>query len=418
MRVLLITLPNEGEPRDYTTPEHFSVGRLRYIPLGVLAVASGIDPQHEVRILDSASMGLSIDETLAVIDEWDPDVVGMTATIGTSYAMKRLLSGIKRAKKVVGGPHATHFSDAIRQLGADAIFQHDADRSFNAWLSSGAPDGLFRDHVDDLDTLPMPRLELLDLDDYAISDPSKVLLKNSGLRFPMYSSKGCPFHCVFCDTQERGFRFKSPVRVVDEMVHALDHGAATVHLMDDCFNVKRSRVVAICDEIRKRNLSITWSARGRAHIDLETATALREAGCERLHVGVETLDPDLLHFVNKSITLDQMRRFFSICRQVGIQTLGYFIIGFPGETTAYRKALPEMIRELGVDIPFFNILYPLPHSEIYDRWVAEGIFPKDFWSQFARDPQPGFQPPAYAPPDLHQELLDTAEWYVDEFYQP
>ncbi|MBF0357353.1 MAG: radical SAM protein [Magnetococcales bacterium] len=418
MRIMLMTLPSEGEPRDYTTPAHFSVGKLRYIPLGILAVASGIDKKHEVRIFDSSSFNLSIDQAIKEIKEWQPDVLGMNASIGTAYSMSRILREVQGPIKVVGGPHTTNFAEQIISLGAKAVFIHDADFNFNEWLDDGCQPGIFNGYVDELDSLPMPALELLNLDDYSIKpeQSGKVLLKNQGLRFPMYSSKGCPFHCTYCDNQQKSFRFKSPKRVVDEMELYLDHGAESIHMMDDCFNIKGSRVLEICAEIKRRNLKFDWSARGRAKINVKTAEALKEAGCMRLHVGVETLDPGLLKSINKSTTIEIMQGFFDICREVGIQTLGYFIIGLPGETSEYRKRLPELIRKMGIDIPFFNILFPLPHSELYDDFVANGVFPNDFWKDYALNPTPDFQPPAYAEPELHQELLDTAEWYVKEFF--
>ncbi|MBF0383322.1 MAG: radical SAM protein [Magnetococcales bacterium] len=418
MRIMLMTLPSEGEPRDYTTPAHYSVGKLRYIPLGILAVASGIDRKHEVRIFDSASFNLGIDEAIKEIRDWQPDVLGMNASIGTAYSMSRILAEIQGPLKVVGGPHTTNFAEQIISLGATAVFIHDADFIFNKWLDDGCQPGIYSGYVEELDTLPLPALDLLNLEDYSIkSDQSgKVLLKNQGLRFPMYSSKGCPFRCTFCDTQQRSFRYKSPKRVVDEMEIYLDHGAETVHMMDDCFNLKRSQVLEICAEIQRRNLKFTWSARGRAKIDLKTAKALKESGCVRLHVGVETLDRDLLKSINKSTNMELMQNFFDVCRQVGIQTLGYFVIGLPGETREYRKKLPELIRKAGIDIPFFNILFPLPHSDLYDDFVASGVYKSDFWKEYALNPTPDFQPPPYADEELHQELLDTAEWYVQEFF--
>jgi radical SAM superfamily enzyme YgiQ (UPF0313 family) len=101
---------------------------------------------------------------------------------------------------------------------------------------------------------------------------------------------------------------------------------------------------------------------------------------------------------------------------VGIETLAYFIIGLPGETREYRRRLPEMIRDWGVDIPFFNILYPLPHTEIYDDFLKQGVYDRDFWAEYAEHPVANFSPPPYTSREGLQELLDTAEWYVQEFF--
>jgi len=418
MKVMLITLPNEGEPKDYTTPAHYSIGKLKYIPLGILAVASGIKGDHEIKLLDAASKFLSIEETIAQIREWEPDVLGMTSSIGTAYAMSCVLKRVEGPLKVVGGPFTTHYAQEVLTLGAHAVFIHDGDSNFSDWLDNGCPQGIFEDYIPDLDKLPMPNLDLLDLTEYVIKpkESKKLLLKNLGLRFPMYSSKGCPFKCIFCDVQERRFRWKSPHRVVDEMELYLSKGSASVHIMDDCFNVQKQRVLEICAEIKQRGLNFEWSARGRASIDRKTAETLRDAGCRRLHVGVETFDPEMMRFINKKIDLNEIFNFFKTCREVGIETLGYLIIGFPGETREYRQKLPELIREVGMDLPFFNVLYPLPNTTYYDMLLESGVYKNDFWQEYSLNPVPDFEPELPRSPELQHELLDTVEGYVGQFY--
>ena len=418
MKVMLLKLPSEGEPRDYITPTYFNIGTVKNIPHGLLAVASGIKKHHEVVIFDAESKDFTINQTIEEIDKRKPDVLGMTASIGTAHSMGKILRKVKCPKKVVGGPHATHYAKEILELGAHAVFVHDGDINFGEWLDNGCEPGIYTDYIKDLDSLPMPALEYLNLDDYAIKPEksNEVLLKNKGLRFSMYSSKGCPFRCVFCDIQDKKFRLKSAKRIVDEIEMYLAINSKTIHMMDDCFNVKKSHVLGICEEINKRGLKFEWSARGRASIDYQTAVALKEAGCIRLHVGVETFDPIMLKYINKNLTIEEIENFFKICREVGMETLAYFIAGFPGETKEYRKKLPQLIRDMGIDLPFFNVLFPFPHSEIYINFLKDGTFKTDFWKEYALNPVPYFEPPLYHPKELHEEILETVEGYVREFY--
>ena len=419
MKVMLITLPNEGQVLDYTTPTFYQSKAVRYMPLGILSVAAGVSPWHELRILDASSHDLSINDTCEEIEAFGPDVLGISAVTQKAYAMAEILRRVKAPLKVVGGPHVTHYAKETLKLGADAVFVHDGDRNFGAWLDGDNKSGIFEDYIEDIDSLPFPRRELLNIGDYAVreEDKTKTLLKKSGTRLPIFSSKGCPFRCVFCDVSEKKFRHRSPSRVVDEMETVLSLGADSVHILDDSFNVKRDRVLEICTDIRRRGLKFEWSARGRAQLDRETTEALTEAGCRRLHVGVESLDPDVLRFMNKGLNVETIRKFFGLCREYGIETVAYFILGAPMETREYRQRLPTMIHELGVTYPYFNILYPLSNTRYYQLLLEDGTFKRDYWQEFAEKPTPNYELPLPRSEDLHAELQETVRGYLEEFYK-
>ncbi len=419
MKVMLMTLPDEGQTLDYTTAAFYLESKVvRYMPLGILSLARGISPHHEVQILDASSQGLSISQALEEIEAFAPDVLGISTVTRKAYAMAEILRRADAPLKVVGGPHVTHYGKETLALGAHAVFRYDGDYNFGAWLDGEREGGIFEDYIKDIDPLPFPQRELLDIEDYAVpeEDASTTLLKKSGIRLPMFSSKGCPFRCVFCDVQEKRFRYRSPTRAVDEMESILSLGATSVHILDDCFNVKQDRVLQICAEVKRRGLKFEWSARGRPEIKGETAQALSEAGCRRLHIGVESLDPDVLRWMNKRLDVETIRKFFGHCRQFGIETVAYFIIGTPVETREYRKHLPEMIRELGVTYPYFNLLYPASHTEYYNSLLQDGTFERDYWQDFAENPTLNYELPLPRSQELQIELQETLRSYIEEFY--
>lgn len=392
------------------------------MPLGLLSVAAGIDRRHEVKILDASSM--TIEETQAAIAKWWPDVVGISATTHRAYPMKAIIEDrLAPYSFAVGGTHVTHYKLATYCLGADVVFKGDGDISFGAWIEDGAPPihrrGLcLNQYHPDLNALPFPRYDLLDMADYTVSkeDAADTLFGQAGVRATMISSKGCPYSCTFCDTPERTVRFKNPKRVVDEMEYLLSLGATSIHIMDDCFNINRERVLGICDEIQKRKLKVEWSARGRAQIDSEVAINLSKAGCRRLHVGIESLDPTVLRWMNKRLPPTDVDDFAFYCRLAGIEILAYFIIGSPNETRESRLKLPDQIRQLGIKYPFFNILYPFPHTAYYDSLLVDGTFEKDYWAEFARNPTRDYVLPLPRPKDLQDELEATVGGYIKEFY--
>lgn len=419
MKIMLITLPKEGQIVDYTTPSFFTSSPVRYMPFGILAVAAGISSRHDVKILDSDSSDFSIDETVKQINEYAPDVLGISAVTRKAYAMSEILQRCEVPVKAVGGPHINHYAVESLALGATAVFKYDGDRNFNLWINDGCKEGIYEDYIDDINPLPFMRRSLLNLEDYVLNkdNADKTLLKKSGARIAMFSSKGCPFRCVFCDVQQKKFRWFKAERVVDEMELLISLGADSIHILDDCFNINRKRVLDICNEINKRKLKVCWSARGRLNLDDETAKALKSSGCNRLHIGVESLDNDVLRWMNKGITLEMIERFFDLCNKYEIEIMAYFILGSPVESREYRTMLPEMIRKFNIAYPYFNILYPASNTRYYKSLLESGIYKKDYWQEFAENPVPDYEIPLPRSPELQRELMETVERYIEEIYQ-
>lgn len=419
MKIALITLPNEGKVLDYTTAEYFKNPSIRYMPIGLLAVATSVADRHDVTVLDPFSKNLSIKETLEEIEKRNPDILGISAVTYRAYAMAEILKGANAPIKVVGGPHVTFYAKETLELGADAVFRGDGDRNFKTWIDEGCKSGkILEDYIEDINTIPLSRRDFLDIADYAISEDTAkdTLFKKAGARIPIFSSRGCPFHCIYCDVQGKKLRPLSPKRVVDSMENVLAMGATSVHILDDNFNVIKDRVLSICKEIKKRNLKFVWSARGRPKIDEETAKALVDAGCKRIHVGVESLDQKTLDWMHRETRVETMEEFFRICNKYEIETVAYFIIGAPTETPEYRKNLPNEIEKAGITYPYFNVLYPLANTKYYNMLLKDGTFEKDFWAEYAKSPTPNFVHPLPRPKELQEELMESVKAYINYFY--
>lgn len=414
-KILFVVMPYEGEVRDRVTAKFYKNKAVKYMPLGVLSLAASIPSQYEVKVLDAASLGLDLEETIEMIEAWAPDVLGLSVVTYRAWAMVQILKRTSAPIKVVGGPHATKSYNFILSQGANSVFVDDAEIIFPQWLAAGCPDGVYWGGQVNLNTIPLPARNLLNIDDYRIEKNEDLLFDVGSLRLPMFSSKGCPYACTYCDVQQKNFNFKSAERCVEEFNELIEIGATSIHILDDAFNVNRNRVSEISKAIVNENIKIDWSARGTVEVRESVIADLAAAGCKRLHVGIESLDDKVLANFKKSSRLKHIETFTSLCKSYNIDILGYFIIGAPGETKEYRESLPHRIRQLGIKLPYFNLLSPLAETPYYEELLKSGKFKKDFWTDFCRDPVKDFIIPEIRTEEEEEELKLIIDEYVKYF---
>ena len=414
-RILLTIMPYEGEVVDRVTPKFYKNTAVKYMPLGVLSIAACIPEEYEISVLDSASLGLDLQETIERIEEFSPDILGLSVLTYRAWQMIQILEQTTAPVKVVGGPHATFNSKVILQQGADAVFVGDAERTFPQWLQDGCPKGIFDSPQVDLNTLPFPARHLMDLKDYEIEPNDDMLFNVGKLRLPMYSSKGCPLKCIYCDVQQKVFNFKSPERCVEEFQELIGMGVTSIHILDDAFNIQKERISAMSKSLIEHDIHIDWSARGTVEVREEVVADLGASGCKRLHVGIEHLDDKVLEYFKKAQRLKQIERFAGLCNEHGIAILGYFILGAPMETDEYRRELPRRIEELGIKIPYFNLLAPLAETPYYRQLLEDGTLDRDYWAEFCANPVKDFEMPSGRSLEEDLELQAVIDDYVAYF---
>jgi radical SAM superfamily enzyme YgiQ (UPF0313 family) len=408
-------MPYEGEVMDRVTPKFYKNSAVKYMPLGVLSIAACVPDKYQVEVLDSASLGLSLDETIERIETIAPDVLGLSVLTYRAWAMIQVLERTTASIKVVGGPHATFNHDVIFKQGADAVFVGDAERTFPKWLDDGCPKGIFKSPQVELDSLPFPARHLMDLKDYEIEANDDLLFNVGNLRLPMYSSKGCPLKCIYCDVQQKVFNFKSPERCVEEFQELIRLGATSIHILDDAFNIMKERISTMSKALVDNDIKVDWSARGTVETREQVIADLGAAGCKRLHVGIEHLEDEVLEYFKKAQRFKQIDRFAQLCGQHDITILGYFIIGAPMETEDYRKNLPQMIEDLNIKIPYFNLLAPLAETPYYYELLQSGVLERDYWAEFCANPVKDFEMPSGRSLEEDLELQAAADEYSAYF---
>ena len=122
MKILLITAPREGEVTEFISPNILSYDMLHYPPLGLLAIAAEVDPRHELKVLDTVTKNMTIQESINYIVEFKPDLLGMSIVSRRIYPSIALFRQIKELMPnlitVAGGPHVNDFSVETMRLGS------------------------------------------------------------------------------------------------------------------------------------------------------------------------------------------------------------------------------------------------------------------------------------------------------------
>ncbi len=438
MKILLVNPPRENELVG-NNPPLIDEARGYNPPLGLLYLAAYLQERssHEVEVIDAQVEELTYPLLKERIENFQPDVVGITAmtfTILDVLETVRLVKSVSgEIRTVIGGVHAYVYpTETARLPGVDFVLVGEGEESFSLLLDQldggrkfDTVPGLFYTQNDevvrtppptlirDLDELPFPARALTPYQKY-----SSVMAKRQPIT-TMFTSRGCPYRCSFCARPHLGkqFRFRSAKNVVDEMEACARLGIREFLVYDDTFTVNRPRVHEVCDEIIERKLGIGWDIRARVDcVDREMLEKLKAANCERIHYGIESGTEKILRVLNKGITLERARQAVSWTRQVGIETLAYFMIGAPTETREDVLATIDFSLDLAPDFVHITILTPFPATEIYSKGLAEGVFKKDHWREFAADPQPGFTPPYWNENFSDEELQELLKTAYQKFY--
>jgi len=372
-------------------------------PLGLAYLAAALEEAGvEVRVLDLVVTPYSEELLAEHLDEFRPELVGLTAVTMNIAGALAVVAAVKRLVPqvftVVGGPHVT-FSAAETLAGhpaLDAVALGEGERTIvdlsraveaGAGLDSvlgiawRAGDGIrftpARDFIRDLDTLPMPARRLLPLGRY----------RALGMPVSMTTSRGCPHECIFCVGRRmvgRRVRYHRPGRVVDEMAYLATLGFHQVNIADDLFTADPRRCTAVCDEILRRGLSTRWTSFARVDtVSKEILAKMKAAGCTAVSFGIESGNAGILKTIKKGISLKQVVAAVDLCAQAGVTPFASFVLGLPGETPDTLRetiAFGKQLEDKGL-VYGFHILAPFPGTEVRERCRDLGIrILTDEWS--------------------------------------
>jgi radical SAM superfamily enzyme YgiQ (UPF0313 family) len=187
-------------------------------------------------------------------------------------------------------------------------------------------------------------------------------------------------------------------------------GLKEIFFDDDTFNIRKSRVIELCEKLKP--LNFTWSCTSRVTVDYETLKAMKDAGCRLLIVGYESGDPQILKNIKKGATVEQAERFTKNCKKLGLVIHGDYIIGLPGETRETIRRTMDFAKRMDTETIQVSIAHPYPGTEFYNYVKANNLITLDSMTD-----DKGHQLPNIKYGDLDEaEIVDRVEKFYDEYY--
>jgi len=203
------------------------------------------------------------------------------------------------------------------------------------------------------------------------------------------SSRGRPGNCSFCGSPRywgRRVHFHSVDYFVDQLERLYRNGVNFFYISDDTFTIRSERVVAICREIIKRDLPITWAAISRVDAISENMLKwMRMAGCIQISYGIESGSEKIRRNLNKPVSTEQVRNAFALTRRYGIMARAYFIYGCPGETDDTIAETLALIRQIQPLSAIFYLLAIFPGTALYEDFKKRTGTSDDIWMDRIED---------------------------------
>lgn len=389
-----------------------------WTPLGLSSIAAVLQRGgHQVRIFDRfsqmARLGLRTERVnaamLRLIREFQPDVVGLNTVsplVYDSVQCARLIRPGFKGLLVAGGHHATALPEStLRKIPElDGVIQGEGEFSLLQLLDGDRPQTIpgtwWRnkdDHISrvparqiaDLDTLPFPDFNLLDMAFY--TRRSVIPIRGYCLSsIALMTSRGCDKKCEFCTetlTYGKGVRFHSADYVLEWIRQVVkQYGVEGVYFHDNDFLADRERAIRICEGIMTDGLhrTVKWAVQARSdRLDREIVGLLKRAGCVLIETGIEAASQKELNVIRKMNTVSVNERAIEICRDLGMAVHAYMLTGFEGETLADLQNRLDWIKKLRPTSFTWAPIQIYPASALYrgkqmnffetSDWTAENV---------------------------------------------
>ncbi len=370
----------------YVTPpgqdDFFIAMPLGIIYLGAILRNAGCDVECcDERVCSESEVDAAINRA---------EILGLSAL---TPHVNRAIRYAQKAKKnnpnvitVMGGPHATVDVDTFLDSGSiDYVIGGEAEDTmidFVRGIDQGRDalkdiPGMAFDWepgnrltnsqpplIKDLNRIPFPAWDMLPFNRYAAMNKERL--------FYIFTSRGCPFRCVFCQKEltGRGFRTRSVENILDELQEIHDtFEPGNVLFIDELFTCQKKRVYEICEGIMERGLKLNMSAETRVDMfDYDMAKTMKRAGFNRMYFGVESISQRSLDTLIKDYKAEKVVECLKITRRAGIWSKVFLIVGTPEETEEDIQETVRGLRECMPDRVRTSLFNPLTATASFEKY--------------------------------------------------
>jgi len=378
-------------------------------PLGLVTVAALLPTEWEMRLADLNTRSLTEEDW-----QW-ADLVLISAMYIQRAGLLALVREAKlRGKTVVaGGPHPTSLPEAVLEAGCDFVVRGEGENTIPLLLEAmrhGKTGIIENDERPDLTTSPIPRFDLLRLNDYAT--------------VTIQTSRGCPFDCEFCDVVNlfgRIPRYKTPKQVIAELETLHRLGARdSVFVCDDNFIGSKKHARALLKELtpwlRSRGEPFSFLTQASVNLgqDLEMIDLMTAANLREVFIGIESPDENVLQTSHKYHNIkNPLVESLRNIKQNGLGVIGSFIIGLDGETTGAGERICAFMEQTAIPMAMLGVLQAAPHTSLWHRLEREGRLRQDMGDDLGTFSALNYEPDR-PEAEIMQEYVDA--W--DYLYEP
>lgn len=376
-------------------------------PLGIAYMAGVLQENNiDVEILDASAEDMDFKDVEKELLKRKPDLVALTAltpTIGRALETAQIVKEtLPDSIVVMGGYHPTfNFIETLEDENVDIVIRGEGEyimlnlvQALENQSSLHDVKGIvFEDKnskeivvnpeaplIQDLDELPFPALNLLPMEKYRLLDMDTHMTT-------MITTRGCPMQCSFCSSAAmhgKKIRERSVENIVDEIEYLkTNYDIDTIAFMDDTFTLKKRKVMAICDEILKRNIEIMWGCTSRVDtLDEKLLKKMKEAGCITIFIGVESADQQQLDNMCKNTTISKIENAFKIARKLKIRTIASVALGMPGDTKEIMNKTVKFVHKLKPNYAIYSLATPYPGTRFYKEAFEKNLIKIKDWSKY------------------------------------
>jgi len=372
-------------------------------PLGLACVAqASLEAGHDVACVDLLAAKDPRGVLAKSVGDFRPEIIGISVRNIDDQNMGRPKFLLEQARRVVswcrelsavpivlGGAGYSLFPEkALEYLGADMGIQGEGEEAFPRLLErleeggalKGLP-GLYlcgqglqgrRGFIRDLDRLSLPDPSLF----------STAAYEGEDFWVPVQTRRGCPMRCSYCSTETiegNLIRRRSPQAIVRWVERWVEAGFRRFQFVDNTFNLPASYAQSLCAALAEAPNRVEWRCIAYpGTLEQELAGAMAAAGCREVSLGFESGCDEILRRMNKRFNARDVRRAAKILCDQGISTMGFLMLGGPGET---RDSVEESLAFVeGLDLKAVKITLGVriyPYTQLAKIAVEEGLISPD-----------------------------------------